>query len=78
MKLKTILLRRLKKENQWAKDFSSFEESLIVLCVTTGSISIATFATVIGAPVGILSASWILEFSITTGIVKETIKNNKK
>ena len=78
MKLKTILLHRLRKENQWAKDFSSFEESLIVLCVTTGSISIATFATVIGAPVGILSASWILEFSITTGIVKETIKNNKK
>ena len=61
-----------------SKLISSFEESLIVLCVTTGSISIATFATVIGAPVGILSASWILEFSITTGIVKETIKNNKK
>ena len=31
--------------------FDYFDKSLIVLSVTTGSISIASFATVIGAPV---------------------------
>ena len=57
-----------------------FDKSLIVLSVTTGSISIASFATVIGAPVGIMSASCSLAFSITTGFVKKFLKTtrNKK
>ena len=49
--------------------------------VATGSISIASFATAIGAPVGIMSASRSLVFSITTGFVKnfsKTIRNKKK
>ena len=85
-KLKIILLRRLKKENEWrlSKYIASseyFDKSLIVLSVTTGSISIASFATVIGAPVGMMSASCSLAFSITTGFVKKflkTIRNKKK
>ena len=46
----------------------------------TGSIYIASFATVIGAPVGIASASFSLAFSISTGIVKKLLKTtrNKK
>ena len=50
--------------------FDYFDKSLIVLSVTIGSFSIASFATVIGAPVGILSASFSLAFSISTGIIK--------
>ena len=49
--------------------------------VATGSISIASFATTIGAPVGIMSAKCSLTFSITTGFVKKflkTIRNKKK
>ena len=46
--------------------------------LTTGSISIASFATVIGAPVGVASASFSLAFSISTGIVKKKVKNNIK
>ena len=46
--------------------FDYFDKSLIILCITTGSISIASFATVIGAPVGIVSASFSLGFSIST------------
>ena len=53
--------------------------SLIVLSVTTGSISIASFAIVIEAPVGIVSASFSLALSIFTGIVKKLLKTwNKK
>ena len=53
---------------------------MIVLSVTTDSISIASFATIIGAPVGITSASFSLAFSICTGIAKRLLKTtrNKK
>ena len=53
---------------------------MIVLSVTTGSISLASFATVIRASVGIASASFSLVFSISTGIVKKLLKatRNKK
>ena len=39
-----------------------FDRSLIILSVRTGSISIASFATVIGAPVEMVSASFSLAF----------------
>ena len=58
-----------------------FHKSLIVLSIATGGISIASFATVIGAPVEMMSASFSLVFSITIGFVKrvlKTIKNKKK
>ena len=48
---------------------------------TTGSISIASFAAVIGAPIAMASASFSLSFSIFTGIVKklfETTRIKKK
>ena len=70
---------RIKKENKWAF-FDYFDKSLIVLSVTTGSISIASFTAVIGRPVGIISASFSLTFSISTGIIKKLLKTkrNKK
>ena len=46
--------------------------------VTTGSFSIALFATVIGAPVGMTSASFSLAFSISTGIIKKLLKTRNK
>ena len=58
-----------KRLSKYIASFDYFGKSLIVLSVTTGSISIASFATVIGAPVGMMSASCSLAFSITTGIV---------
>ena len=56
--------------SKYIASFDYFDKSLIVLSVTTGSISIASFASVIGAPVGMMSASCSLAFSITTGILK--------
>ena len=55
-----------------------FDKSLIVLSATNGSISIASFTTVIRAPVGIASASLSLAFSLFTGIVKKLFKNKSK
>ena len=59
-----------------------FDKILIVQSVTAGSISISSFATFIGAPVGTASASFTLVFSLTTGIIifflKITRKKKKK
>ena len=59
----------MRKRLKYIASFDYFEKSLIVLLETSGSISIPSFATVIGVPVGISSASFSFEFSITTGIV---------
>ena len=69
-----------KRLSKYIASFEYFDKSLIVLSVTTGSISITSFATVIGAPVRVISASFSLAFSISTGIIKKLLKTtrNKK
>ena len=44
----------------------------------SGSISIASFASVIGAPAVIIGASCGFTFSITSGFAKKVFKNDKK
>ena len=53
---------------------------LIVLSATSGGVSVTSFTSVIGVPVGIASASFSLIFSLTTGIIKKLLKitRNKK
>ena len=88
IEVKDCFIAGIEEREQMSKDLSKyissfeyFDKSLIVLSVATGSISIASFATVIGAPVGMMSASCSLAFSVTTGFVKKflkTIRNKKK
>ena len=59
-----------KRLSKYIAPFDYFDKSLIVLSVTTGSISIASFTTVIGVPVGMVSASFSLAFSISRRIIK--------
>ena len=66
-----------KKLSKYIAFFEYFNKSIIVLSVTTGSISIASFATVIGAPVGSVSASFSLPFSISTGLIKKLLKTTR-
>ena len=51
-----------KRLSKYIASFDYFDKSVIVLSVTTCSISTASFATVIGAPVGMGSASFSLAF----------------
>ena len=51
-----------KRLSKYIASFDYFDKSLIVLSATSGSISIASFPTVIGMPVGIASASLSLTF----------------
>ena len=71
-----------KKVNKYISIFDYVDKILIALSATTGRISIISFTTTIGAPVGIVSASFTLIFSITTGIIKKllstAIKKKKK
>ena len=65
--------------SKYIASFDYFGKSLIVLFITTGSISLASFATVIGAPVGIMSPSFSLAFYFDFyRNHKKSIKNNKK
>ena len=60
--------------------FDYIDQSLIALSATSGGVSIISFTSIVGAPVGIASASFTLIFSLTTGIVKKllNITRNKK
>ena len=68
--------------NKYVTIFNYIDKILIVLNATTGRISIISFTSTIGVPVGIVSASFTLIFSITTRIIKKllstTIKKRKK
>ena len=58
-----------KRISKYIDSFDYFDKLLTALSVTTGSISIVSFAAVIGSPAGIACASFSLAFSIFTGIV---------
>ena len=51
-----------------------FDKSLIVLSVTTCSISIGSFATVVGVQVGIVNIIFSLALSLFAEIVRKLLK----
>ena len=67
-----------KKLNKYVTIFDYIDKILIILSATTGEISIISFTSIIGAPVGIASASLTLIFSLTTGIVKKLLNITRK
>ena len=66
-----------KRPSKYIASFDYFDKSLIALSATSGSISIALFATVIGTPVEIASASLSLTFSLSTEIVEKLLKTTR-
>ena len=68
-----------KKLSKYVAAFDYIDKVLIVLGATSGGVSIISFTSVVGAPVGIASASFTLIFSLTTGILKKllSITRNK-
>ena len=70
-----------KNLSKYIASLDYFDKSLNVLSILSGSISIASFASVIGVPAGIIGASCSFTFSITSGFIKgfsKTIRNKKK
>ena len=66
-----------KRLSKYIGSFDYFDKSLIVLSATSGSISIASFATVTGTPIGIASASLSLAFALSTGLLKKLLKTTR-
>ena len=71
-----------KKLSKYVTIFDYIEKILIVLSAATSGVSIISFtSTTIGESVGIVSASFTLIFSLTTGIIKKLVNmtiNKKK
>ena len=67
-----------KKLSKYVAVFDYIDQALIVLSATSGGVSIISFTSIVGAPVGIASASFTLFFSLTTEIVKKLLSITKK
>ena len=70
-----------KKLSKSVSAFDYIDKILTVLSATTGGVSICSFTSVVGPPVGIAIAYFTLIFSLRTGIVKQllsTTRNKKK
>ena len=65
-----------KKLNVTAFDYIG--QALIVLSATKGGVSICSFTSIVGAPVGIANASFTLIFSLTTGITEKLLNITRK
>ena len=69
--IKDCFLAEIRKRELISKNISKyiaslyyFDRSLNVLCILSGSISIASFASVIGSPAGILEQAAVLCFQL--------------
>ena len=69
-----------KKLSKYIPAFDYFDKILNVLSAISGEISIVSFASIIGMPVGIASTNFSLAFSLNTEIIKKLLKitQNKK
>ena len=62
-----------KKLNKYVTAFDYIDKILIVLSATSSGVSIISFTSIVGAPVGIASASLTLIFFLTAGITKKLL-----
>ena len=67
-----------KKLKQYVAVFDYIDQALIVLSATSSGVSIFSFISIVGAPVGIASASFTLFFSLTTRTVKKILSTTRK
>ena len=66
-----------KRLNKYIVAFNHFDKVLIVLSATGGGISIISFYSIIGTPIGVANASFRFAFSLTTGIINKLLKTTK-
>ena len=66
------------KLNKYVTTFDYIDKILIVLSATSSGVSIISFTSIVGAPVGIASASFTLIFSLRTGITKKLLNKQEK
>ena len=67
-----------KKLSKYVAVFDYIDQTLIALSARSGGVSIISFTSIVGAPVGIASASLTFVFSLTTGIIKKLLNITRK
>ena len=68
----------IKKISKYIVAFDYADKFFITLSASFGTLSIASYATVVGIPAGIAGASLTLIFTITTGVVKTLLNITRK
>ena len=68
----------IKKLNKYIVSFGYLDKILITLSESFGTLSIVSYASVVGIPAGITGASLTLVFTVGTGISKSLLKLTKK
>ena len=68
----------IKKLNKYLVSFDYLDKIFITLSASFSTLSIASYATLLGLPVGIAGSSLTLIFTISTGINKSLLKVTKK
>ena len=68
----------IKKLNKYIVGFDYLDKIFIVLSASFGTLSIASHATIVGIPVGIVGASLTLIFTISMGVNKSLLQLTKK
>ena len=68
----------IKKLNKYLVSFDYLDKISITLSVSFGTLSIASYASIVGIPAGITGVSLTLLFTIGTGISKSSLKLTKK
>ena len=70
----------IKKISKYIVAFDYADKAFITLSASFGTLSIASYAMIVGIPAGIAGASLTLMFTVTTGVVKTflDIKRKKK
>ena len=64
--------------SKYVSAFDYINKILTVLSAATGGVSIWSFTSVIGAPIGIESSSFTLVFFLTIGIIKKLLNTTRK
>ena len=68
----------IKKLNKYLVSFDYLDQIFITLSALFGTLSIASYAAVVGIPVGIAGSSLTLIFTIGTGLNKSLLQVTKK
>ena len=68
----------IKKIIKYIVAFDYADKLFITLSASFGTLSIASYATVLGIPAGIVGASLTLIFTVTTGVVKTLLNFTRK
>ena len=78
-KIESHFIEEINQRKSCSKKLRKYvDQALIFLNETNGEVSIISFKSIVGAPVGIANASLTLFFSLATGIIKKLLNITRK